>query len=153
MEERFEMFMRGIASVYRSTQKIKSIEMTSFGLKGVHVLCLYFLYKHKDGLTSAQLSEMCGEDKAAISRAVLILKEKGLVTEAQPDGIKKYRSIITLTDAGKALAKTEAEKINNALDAGGKGLTDEERGKFYSSLFLIADNLEKYFKELEDGNK
>lgn len=153
MEDRFELFTTGIASVYRSIQKIKSLEMTSCGLKGVHALCMYFLYKHSDGLTSARLSEMCGEDKAAISRAVAILKERGFVTEAQPDGIKKYRSLITLTDAGKDVVKGKEKQIEGALNAGGRGLSDEEREKFYSSLYLIAGNLEKYFKELEDGNK
>lgn len=153
MEARFELFTTGIASVYRSIQKIKSIEMTSFGLKGVHALCMYFLSKHAQGLTGTQLSEMCCEDKAAISRAVSILKEKGFVAEAQPDGVKKYRSIITLTDAGKEIAREEEQKIFGALNAGGNGLTEEERQKFYTTLYLIAGNLEKYFKELEGGNK
>lgn len=150
MEARFELFTTGIASVYHSIQKIKSIEMTSFGLKGVHALCVYFLSKHSKGLTAAQLSEACCEDKAAISRAVSILKEKELVTEAQPDGVKKYRSVIKLTDAGKAIAKEVERKINDALNAGGTGLSEEERKKFYSTLSLIAGNLEKYFQELEN---
>jgi len=47
MEARFETFTRQITSIYRSIQKIKSVEMTSFGLKGVHVLCTYFLSAYK----------------------------------------------------------------------------------------------------------
>ena len=153
MEARFETFTRQITSIYRSIQKIKSVEMTSFGLKGVHVLCTYFLSKHEEGLTSAQLCDMCGEDKGAISRAVSALKEKGYVTETQPDEIKKYRSIITLTDSGREVAKYETEKICDVLEKGGCGLSEEKRKSVYESLTLICKNLEQYINGLDDESR
>ena len=43
MLQRFQDFVTGITQCYRSIQKIKSTEMTEFGLKGTHVMCLFFL--------------------------------------------------------------------------------------------------------------
>ena len=144
MEARFETFTRQITSIYRSIQKIKSVEMTSFGLKGVHVLCTYFLSKHEEGLTSAQLCDMCGEAKGAKSRAV---------SDLQPNEIKKYRSIITLTDSGREVAKYETEKICDVLEKGGCGLSEEKRKSFYESLTLICKNLEQYINGLDDESR
>ena len=77
MLQRFEDFVTGITVCYKYIQRIKSAEMTEFGLKGTHVMCLFFLHRHPEGLTAAQLCQLCAEDKAAISRSLAVLQEKG----------------------------------------------------------------------------
>ena len=67
MVDRFEQFVLYINQIYRCIQKIKSRVMTELGLKGPHVMCMLHLYQHPAGLTSAQLAELCMEDKAAVS--------------------------------------------------------------------------------------
>jgi len=71
MEKRFELFTTAIAKISRNIRKIKSEEVASINLdlKGPHVSCLYYLYKHKK-LTLKELSLVCDEDKAAISRSI-----------------------------------------------------------------------------------
>lgn len=150
MQDRFETFIKETTAIYRAVQQIKNMEMTELGLKGMHVMCVYFLYKHPDGLTAAQLSEMCGEDKASISRTVTTLKEKGYITEDQADFPKKYRSVISLTESGQALGKIEHEKIVKVFQAGGQGLAEQNRAGFYSSLCLIAENLRQYAAEIKN---
>ena len=49
------------------------MEMTELGLKGTHVMCLFFLHHTPEGLTAAQLCQLCAEDKAAISRTIATL--------------------------------------------------------------------------------
>lgn len=149
MEQRFETFTKSITAIYRLIQKIKNTETTEFGLKGMHVMCLYFLGKHEEGLTSTELCRICDEDKAAISRTVLTLKEKGLVGNAEKGQGKKYRNAIYLTESGRAVSERIAEKVENALNAGSAGLSEEERVKFYDSLLLIAKNLEEYFLSIQ----
>ena len=39
MVDRFVRFVTSISQLYRCIQKIKSKEMTEFGLKGTHVMC------------------------------------------------------------------------------------------------------------------
>lgn len=63
MFDRFETFATTIATINRYVQKIKSMEMKTLGLKGTHVMCLYSLGKHPEGLTATQLCRLCGEDK------------------------------------------------------------------------------------------
>ena len=84
MFDRFETFATTIATINRYVQKIKSMEMKTLGLKGTHVMCLYSLGKHPEGLTATQLCRLCGEDKAAISRTITELTEKDLCAPRRP---------------------------------------------------------------------
>ena len=137
MLQRFQSFVTGVTQCYKSIQKIKATEMTEFGLKGTHVMCLFFLSQHPEGLTAAQLSQMCAEDKAAISRALAVLQEKGYIQA----GEKKYRAPLRLTPAGQALAREMEALIQQWVSLGGDDLTEEERRVFYRVLGKIAANL------------
>ena len=137
MIDRFEAFVTGITTCYKYIQKIKSIEMTEYGLKGNHVMCIFYLYRNENGLTAAQLSQLCGEDKAAISRTLGSLQEEGYVKA----GEKKYRAPIYLTEAGRKVAQYVDEHIKEWVGRGGDGLSDEERNAFYHSLEIISSNL------------
>lgn len=75
MINRFEMLTTGIAQIQKKIQKIKRLKMNSFGLKGAHVMCIYYLHQNPEGLTAADLSRKCVEDKAAFSNSVGTGKE------------------------------------------------------------------------------
>ena len=140
MTSRFETFVLHISQIYRCIQKIKSQEMTELGLKGTHVMCLFNLRKHPEGLTAAQLSSLCLEDKAAISRSLSRLEAENLLT-LEEGSKRRYRSKIHLTEAGKATADRMIALIERAVEQGGEGLTDKERDTFYKALAVISQNL------------
>lgn len=144
MISRFEAFVTGITTCYKYIQRIKSTEMTELGLKGTHAMCLFFLHHNADGLTSAQLSSLCAEDKAAISRTVSELRQSGLVTSASA---KNYRAVLTLTESGEDIANRVDELIEAWVTAGGSGLSPEQRQEFYSTLSLIASNLRTHMEQ------
>ena len=102
MIQRFDAFVSGITSCYKYIQRIKSLEMTEFGLKGTHVMCLYYLSQNPAGLTASQLCGLCAEDKAAISRTVSELRNRGYITSLSE---KAYRAMLTLTTAGQEVAR------------------------------------------------
>ena len=137
MLQRFEDFVTGITVCYKYIQRIKSAEMTEFGLKGTHVMCLFFLHRHPEGLTAAQLCQLCAEDKAAISRTLAVLQEKGFISASE----KKYRALLQLTDMGEEVAGRVDSLIEQWVDCGGDGLPEEDRTVFYSALAHIAGNL------------
>lgn len=145
MFNRFEQFTTAISQINKSVQRIKSIEMTTYGLKANHVMILFQLKKHASGLTPTQLCESCEVDKAAISRSLKELQLKGFVCEVKADN-RKYRVPLMLTSSGLEAATHIEEAIKNAVEVGGAGLTDRQRVEFYRSLMLIAKNLEDYSK-------
>lgn len=147
MIQRFDAFVSGITSCYKYIQRIKSMEMTEFGLKGTHVMCLYYLRQNPAGLTAAQLCGLCAEDKAAISRTVSELKSRGYITSLSQ---KAYRAMLTLTGAGQEIARKFDHLIESWVTVGGDGLSDEERSDFYRILATIAGNLRA---RIESENK
>ena len=147
MIERFDAFVSGITSCYKYIQRIKAMEMTEFGLKGTHVMCLYYLRQNPAGLTASQLCGLCAEDKAAISRTVSELRSQGYITTLSK---KAYRAMLTLTSAGHEIARKFDNLIEGWVCAGGDGLSDEERSDFYKVLTTVTDNLRS---RIETGAK
>ena len=137
MIERFETFVIAITEIYKAIQKIKVQQMAELGLKGTHVMCLFFLKEHPYGLTSAELSQLCHEDKAAISRILKELNQKDLIFSED----KKYRSKINLTEKGIMVTNTMYEKIIKAVNLAAIGYSKEERDIFYRVLLQVAENL------------
>ena len=112
--------------------------MTEYGLKGSHVMCLFFLHQHREGLTAAQLCQLCSEDKAAISRNLASLHEKNFI---MVDEKKKYRALIRLTEKGEEMAKRLDGLIETWVEVVGKGLSEQDRAAFYRGLDIISNNL------------
>lgn len=141
MENRFEVFVTSVMSIYRCIQKLKNTEMASFGLKGSHVMCLFQLLHHGDGLSSAELCALCEEDKAAISRSTAELEERGLICRPVTGEKKSYRLKFQLTDAGRTVAGEINTVIGRIVNQASADLTDGERALFYGALDQIARNL------------
>ena len=141
VKDRFETFVTAITQIYRCVHRLKSEEMARFGLKGTHVMVLFQLQQHEEGLTAVQLSQACEEDKAAISRTVAELRHLGLV-DHQQSKVRRYRLPIRLTDKGREITRQMNEKIVQAVMVNGYGYTVEERTLFYRVLLKISDNLQ-----------
>ena len=143
MTQRFETFVTSITQIYRCIQKIKTFEMQPLGLKSIHVMCLFYLQQHPEGLTASQLTTLCEEDKGAISRALSALEQKHLIAFGDhPGQSKRYRTRIRLTDAGQDAARRIDARIEAAVEQGGQGLSDRSRAEFYRALQIIAENLQ-----------
>lgn len=151
MISRFEQFCSSISCLHRYIQKIERVEMEKFGLKGPHVQCMLALSGNPEGLTSAQLCVLCDRDKAAISRTVAELEREEMVERVTNNG-NRYRAILKLTDRGRAASAQVNERVKLAVEKAGEGLSDEQRSVLYSSLELIAENLQEIsFSGLEEA--
>ncbi len=141
MRERYQLFTTLIANVNRNIKRIKIEEMSEFGLKSIHVSCLYYL--HRDGgLTAKQLCEVCEEDKANVSRCVEYLEENGFIKARPKDG-KRYKASLELTEKGQSTAEVINSKVSKILDEVSAGVSDTEREILYRSLGIICDNLQR----------
>ena len=143
MRDRFNSFVSYIQELGRCLQKIKDMEMKKFGLRAGHAMCLYQLSESPEGLSAVQLTKLCHEDKATISRLMSELLKKGYV-EAAGTPMTNYRMRYRLTAAGEKVSNRVKERVDCAVSNGGAGLSDTERSHFYDSLELVLNNLKNY---------
>lgn len=148
MEDLFVDFTVSILALNKLVQKIKTYEIEKFGLKPVHVMCGYYLYKNPQGLTAKELVDLTLEDKAAISRALKIMQESDCVKY----DCNSRNAVITLTDKGREMASYICERADKAVAAGSVDFSENERIFFYKSLGTIVVNLKKYYKDLIKNN-
>ena len=139
----FEQFSLLILKMSKVVQKIKALEMVPFDLKAVHVMILYLLRMHREGLSVSELCRQTLDDKAAVSRAVAVLRERGYVIPGDA-----RLSPVRPTKEGEELAAYITGRAACAVSEGGVGLSDEERTRFFSVMETICNNLEKYQKKL-----
>lgn len=142
MLDRFEEFSFIITSIYRDIQKIEREEMEKLGFKGAYAQYLLAMIRHPQGITSAQLCEICDKNKAAVSRVISELENKGLVTrENKKDN--RYNALLKLTDSGQIVAEFVCEKIRIAVKEVGNDLTTEERQVLYATLKNLSQKIQK----------
>lgn len=148
MENLFENFTITVLKINKMVQKIKQFEMQEYNLKGVHVMCIYYLNKHKQGITASELMRLTYEDKGAISRALKQLREDGY---AKYD-LDSYNANITLTKKGEQIAEQIIKKIDKAVSFASADFTDEQRAFFYKSMDAICSNIKEYYDRLVKEN-
>ncbi len=141
MLDRFIKFSYLIASIHKSVQKILSDEMGKYGLKGAYAQYLITLYKSEEKMTLVELTEKSDNDKAAVSRAVTDMIEKGLVEKEN----NSYRAGLLLTEKGINAAEFVCERAKTAVEV--VGITDGDREIFYSILEKLEQNLKETSKK------
>ena len=148
MEKIFETFTVTILKINKLVQKIKHREMREYGLQCIHVMCIYYLKENKNGLTASELIRLTFEDKAAISRALKVLKQKGYIEY----DTKTYNAPIALTAEGERVADEIAEKAERAVRGGSADMSEEQRDFFYKQLQTISENLKNYYQGMEEND-
>ncbi len=145
-ESHFEIFTLTLTSILKSIKKIKDSRMKKYGLRGSHVMLLYQLSGHPEGLTPADLSESGCVDKALISRTISELLDKGFVRTVQTDG-KKYKVRLCLTESGQETAAYIAEAATEVQTRISHDFTEEEMTLFYRILTALQIRLNEITEE------
>lgn len=141
MVERFERFSLAISEISRCWHRIANEVMKQYELKGAYSVYFTTMSRFPEGLTATQLVEVCGRDKADVSRAMAAMEEKGLVRRKQNE-TRLYRARMVLTEQGMALAEQINERAKAAVEYASRGLSDEKREVFYEALALITNNMQ-----------
>lgn len=146
-QERFEDFVGMISALSKEIQRIKMVEATKLGIKGADVMLLYQLARHPQGLTGAELARRCGVTRAAVSRALATLEDKGFVM-VQPDpGAGRYRAAVMLSARGTAAMESASRIIDRVVSESGDAVSERNRAIMYSSLSTILDQLKKISRD------
>ena len=146
MLSRFEQFSATISILHRCIQKIEREEMDRYGLRGVYAQYLVAMHRHPEGVTAAQMCEICDLDKAAVSRVVAEMETRGLITRVTT-GSTGYRAKLCLTESGMDAAEFVNRRAQQAVEAAGCDLTDESRQAMYTALAAIAARLQTISRE------
>lgn len=150
MKERFEDFVGLISNIHKNIQKVKQNKMKEFGLSGNHVMCMVYLAQYPEGITPTKLCQLISVDKAATSRALSELLEKGYVCYPDSDGQKKYRTPVLLTESGMEITKQMDCIICDVVNEIGGDLSVEERSCMYHALDTIEQNLEQLSRKQKE---
>lgn len=146
MIDRFEQFVSYISALHRDIQKIERDEMEKLGLKGAFAQYLVAMHRFPEGITAVDLCEVCGKDKAAVSRAVAEMEQHGLLRKAG-DRDNRYRALLKLTEQGRAAAEYVCSKAVSAVKIAASGIDDDTRAAMYRSLRSIASHVQMISKE------
>ena len=136
MVNRFELFVSSISCINRCIQKIQRDEMVRYGLKGPHAQYLIAMNRFPEGITAAQLSNICEKDKAAVSRAVSEREKGGLICRANKASTS-YRAMLTLTERGK---EATAQLIHKAELAVAMLLSGCRCNEFVNNIINVAES-------------
>ena len=140
MIDRFERFSVAISELSRYWHKITTAEMEKYGLKGAHSIYLTTMARFPQGITAAQLCELCCKDKSDVSRMMAIMEKNGLVVK-EGGHQNRYNGVFRLTEDGQAAAEYVKQRAALAVSIAGDQLTDETRLILYKALESIAENL------------
>ena len=135
-DSRFERFLGLIAAIDKEIMRIRAAECANYGLRGSELMCLHQLGNERAGLTSADLARRTGVTRAAMSRTVAALEERGLVSVGEQGAAEsgRYRALVRLTELGQALMGEVAEAIAQVMDEVTPALSEDERAALYASL-------------------
>ena len=145
IQERYDLFTGSLLSIAGSIQTIRSRVLARFHLRGSTLNTLVQLCRHPEGATVTELSGLCGEDKAVISRSVRELTEQGYALGQS--GATRYRAKIALTPRGQEVGHLACREIAQAVEACGGALDEAQRETFYNCLEEIRDGLSRMAEE------
>ncbi len=140
MISRFTKFTYDILEISRCWRKIASAEMKKYGLKGACATILITMLRRTDGITAAELSDICGKDKADVSRMLSNLEAKGLIYKDDINNVH-YRTLLFLTKEGFDAANNVQDCASRAVEFAGREISDDDREIFYSILDKITQKL------------
>ena len=147
-QERFEEFSSLISSVYGNIQKLKARYTTQFGLKAVHVLWLYLLRTHPEGMSASELAAAAQSNRSLVSREVDELFDKGIIFTQETGGKRRYGWKLVLTDKGRQIADLIAAIAADVQKTVSRNISEEELIMFYRTLKVLANS----FDELSQSN-
>lgn len=146
MQHRVTDYMTLVVAAYKKIQQIKKKQTavySAYGIKSQHVMVLYFLGHNLAGLTVTELTGLCSEDKAATSRAVDYLAERGYVIHEEDSARRRWRSKVTITPSGMRLCRIIDRVSIEASNACKEGISEDDLDVFYRVFHKMVDNMDK----------
>ncbi len=144
---RFTRFALLLGGLQKCLQKVKLLNASEVGLKGVHMLWLFELSRNPQGMSASELAADSSIDRSLISREIKNLERAGCIRFDSPGGKQTYNCKILLTPKGEELAcriGREGVRIQEKLS---EGISEEELQSFYKTLETLHRNFVALLEE------
>lgn len=149
--ERFVPFILYTERIAKNIKRLADKEMEPYGLRSAHIMCILQLAKNEGGLSSVELSNACGVDKAFISRITQELSDKGYIDRKIGPKQGKYKTKFLLTEKGEEINKIINELICEFMEKTSKNTPTKKLEIFYDVLNSIDIVLDKITnKEIDE---
>ena len=150
--ERFLNFVLTIDRISKNIKRIKDNAMEKYNLRSAHVMCLFSLVKTGEGLSSTELSEACGVDKAFVSRVTTELEKRGYIQRSKNSRGSIYKCKFILTEQGSEVKDYMNNKIAEVMNGVSGELSEHKLRAFYEVLSILDENISFQLKEEKYGN-
>ena len=135
--ERFVPFILYTERISKNIKRLADSKMEPYGIRSAHIMCILQLAKSKEGLSSAELSKVCGVDKAFVSRITNELMEKKYISRDIGPKQGKYKTKFLLTDSGVEICKIINELLSEFIRKINKNTPVKKLETFYEVLNTI----------------
>ena len=130
---------------YRQGRQIYDMIMKDMSLSGRQVWYIQEIHRNP-GISQEEISRKYQIDKGSVSRAVKMLSDSGMVEVAKnPDDRRGNR--LFLTDKAEKLQEKCCRYMDHVESSIERGMSDEEKAAFRSSLIRVTENMERLIKE------
>ena len=148
-DARFVRFSMETEALAKALQKYKNDCLERFGLRSMHLMTLWCLWRNKDGLTAGDLSRLCSVDKAFVSRVTGELGELGYVDRGEDRG--RRSRVLTLTSRGREIMKEIDGILRYSVERITDGVGREQLDVFYGVLDRFRRNIDTLSETKPDG--
>ncbi len=135
--ERVADFLFFTRKLEKALFSVKGKEGERLSLKGIHILCLFFLCA-KGPMSVMELARATQEDKGAVSKALERLRKANFI-EAK----KKYMEPIRLTRHGEVEAARLMYRIQCIAETAREGISQDEADAFIRTLRAYVNNFDR----------
>ncbi|MBO5286889.1 MAG: hypothetical protein J6B34_02060 [Clostridia bacterium] len=135
--ERFPPFVLFTERIAKNIKRIADIKLEPYGLRSSHLMCILQLAKSGNGLSSSSLAEVCGVDKAFISRITGELSEKNYIVRDSESARGKYKTRFVLTDSGKQIYRICTDVLQECIERVDTNISKKKLEIFYEVLAKI----------------
>lgn len=139
-------FMLALDRITKNTKRVIDTVLKEQGLRSTHASCFFRICEAENGLSSTELAEACGVDKAFISRITAELTEGGYICKDPNSKGIIYKRKYILTEKGHAAYDALTGALTAMTEEASREISAEKLQIFDQVLNVLDKNIIDYLK-------